>query len=545
MLKIVKSLHLLKLQCYFCMAMNKKWIWILLVGVSIALMGLIAVQAYWIKSALEVKEKQFGQLVSQTLMSTVNELEQQEAYTNVYRELIPSISKRRDNSEVITYQDSFIVDLPGGSLRTKTKDDVIISKEGITKHFSSSFWFSANDSIFLYNKARELHNKSDKPSQVANNHEIPSQFKTSYINQKAIVDKVVREMFRPKDIREKTNEEQLAQILKKKFSQSDLNLDFEFAVLRNNNTIVYKSNEFNPSKYPSKKYRVQLFPSDYMSEPSYLYVYFPTERNFIFRSLGFMSISSMALTLVIILSFALTIAIIFRQKKLSEIRNDLVSNMTHELKTPISTISLASQMLGDKSIPVELKNMDHISNVIKEETKRLGLQVEKVLQMAIFDRGKLKLRRKNMDMAEVINGVLSNFSIQVKDKRGQLDADLKATNTRIHADHVHMTNVVTNLLDNAVKYSKDAPEIKLSTWNTNHHLCITVKDKGIGISKENQKKIFEKFYRVPTGNVHNVKGFGLGLSYVKKIIDEHNGKITIKSEPGKGTEFTLYLETAS
>lgn len=523
--------------------MKKKWIWILASIVSVALIGLIAVQAYWIKSAFEVKEKQFGQLVSQSMINTVRELEQQEVLTNVYQEFVPVPDSFLANPEVITFSDSVTLNVPGGSIHQKTQDDLIITQKGITEYFSSSFWFSATDSAFVFDKSKEYLRQETRVSTP--NQRIPARMKQGYINQKAIVDRVVRDLFQPKDIRNKITREQLQAVLAKNLSQTDLDLDFEFAVLRNNNTIVYKSNNFNPAKYQSKKYRVQLFPSDYLSEPSFLYLYFPTERNFIFNSLGFMSISSMALTLIIILSFAFTIVIIFRQKKMSEIRNDFVSNMTHELKTPISTISLASQMLEDKSIPVEMKNIDHISNVIKDESKRLGLQVEKVLQMAIFDQGKLKLRRKNLDMMEVINNVLTNFSIQLKDKQGAMDVDFKAERTQIFADSVHMTNIISNLLDNALKYSKENPDIKITTWNANQLLYISVKDNGIGISKENQKRIFEKFYRVPTGNVHNVKGFGLGLSYVKKIVEVHDGKISLKSEPGKGTEFVLCFHTVA
>lgn len=520
--------------------MKKKWIWILASGISLALIGLIAVQAYWIKSALEVKEKQFGQLVSQSMVNTVRELEQQEVITNVYREYLPMPDSFLNYPEVVTYRDSSVVNLPGGSIKQKTKDDVIISRQGITEYFSSSFWFSATDSAFLNKKSNEY--MRHEPGVSASNQKIPARIKQGYINQKVIVDRVVRDLFKPKDVRDKITREQLQVVLAKNLKQTDLNLDFEFAVLRNNNTIVYKSDDFNPARYQSKKYRVQLFPSDYLSDPSYLYLYFPTERNFIFNSLSFMSISSMALTLVIILSFAFTIVIIFRQKKMSEIRNDFVSNMTHELKTPISTISLASQMLEDKTIPVEKKNIDHISGIIKDESKRLGLQVEKVLQMAVFDQGKLKLRRKNIDVMDVINKVLTNFSIQLKDKNGTIDVDFRADKTKVYGDSVHMTNIIANLLDNALKYSKETPEIQVTTWNSNQLIHISIKDNGIGISKENQKRIFEKFYRVPTGNVHNVKGFGLGLSYVKKIVEVHEGKIGVKSEPGRGTEFVLSFD---
>ena len=252
-----------------------------------------------------------------------------------------------------------------------------------------------------------------------------------------------------------------------------------------------------------------------------------------------MGTSSIILTLVIILSFLLTILIIFRQKRLSEIKNDFVSNMTHELKTPISTISLASQMLNDETIPAESKNIDNISRIIRDESKRLGYQVEKVLQMAIFDQGRIKLKKKKTDINELIHNVITNFTLQIENKNGVIEEDYSANKAVINIDNVHFTNMISNLVDNAIKYSGKEPAISVSTLNRNEKLIVLVKDSGIGIKKEDQRKIFEKFYRVPTGNIHNVKGFGLGLSYVKRIVEEHLGSVSVKSEPGMGTEFEI------
>jgi signal transduction histidine kinase len=219
--------------------------------------------------------------------------------------------------------------------------------------------------------------------------------------------------------------------------------------------------------------------------------------------------------------------------------------MTHELKTPISTISLASQMINDSSIPAESKNMKNISRIIEDESKRLGYQVEKVLQMAIFDRGKLKLKLKQADMNDLVLSVINNFTIQVDKLGGSIAGELNAANSLVNIDTVHFTNVISNLVDNAVKYSPETPDILIATENRNGRLLIRVRDKGIGFKKEDQKRIFEKFYRVPTGNVHNVKGFGLGLSYVKKIVEEHDGTISLKSELNKGSEFEISLPVKS
>jgi signal transduction histidine kinase len=217
--------------------------------------------------------------------------------------------------------------------------------------------------------------------------------------------------------------------------------------------------------------------------------------------------------------------------------------MTHELKTPISTISLASQLLKDKGVPLELKNIDYISGIIEDESKRLSYQVEKVLKTALFEQGHIKLKLRELDVHKVIENVVHNFEIQVTNRNGSIVKSLEANRSIANIDEVHFTNIIFNLLDNAVKYSKDEPEIKIATQDNNSGIYIFVSDNGIGIKKQDQKKIFDQFYRVSTGNVHDVKGFGLGLNYVKKMVEEHGGEITLESELKKGTTFKIFIPT--
>lgn len=336
----------------------------------------------------------------------------------------------------------------------------------------------------------------------------------------------------------------LAEALDTALKQNNIYLDYKYAVLTQidgkSKYILGDSKDYKPGKR-TKEYRKLLLAGDDPLKPNYLCVYFPDQSNSFFRTTSFLVIPSLLLTLIIIVIFIVTLQIILRQKKISQIKNDFINNMTHELKTPISTISLASQMLRDSSVSLSPSTIDHISGVIFDESKRLSSQVEKVLQMAVFNEGRLKLKFTHIDLNKLAETVASNFEIRVTNESGELKTDLLAENPVIRGDEVHITNVIFNLLDNAVKYSKSKPEIELSTENKNGWVIVQVKDNGIGIPKEHQTQIFERFYRVPTGNIHNVKGFGLGLSYVKRIVDVHSGKIKVDSALGKGTRFRLYF----
>ena len=215
--------------------------------------------------------------------------------------------------------------------------------------------------------------------------------------------------------------------------------------------------------------------------------------------------------------------------------------MTHEFKTPISTISLAAQMLKDTSISISAASLKRISGVIFDESNRLSFQVEKILQMAAFDKGKANLKLKPMNINPIISKVVENFRLKVENANGELNEQAEAQNDLVNIDEVHFTNVIFNLLDNAFKYRRGVPILYVKTWNKNNGIIISIKDNGLGISKENLNRIFEKFYRVPTGNLHDVKGFGLGLAYVKKIVDDHGGLITVESELNVGTKFDIFL----
>ncbi len=373
----------------------------------------------------------------------------------------------------------------------------------------------------------------------------PDQVRTELIKsweeQEQFVDRIVRQMLvEGKRLEDRITESQVKKLLTLKLLEKGVDMPFEYAVYEEGKKPIYQSEKFNEFE-ECKYYRAPLIKGSVFQKRTLISVYFPEERKHFVKSMGILGGSSALITLFVLTLFSLALFIIFKQKRLSEMKNDFVNNMTHELKTPISTISLASQMLNDKSIPEEQKNLAQISRIIQTESKQLGFQVERVLQMAIFDHGELKLKLEEINLHEIIETVAQNFLLQIDRKGGKLNFSPDADNDVIRGDTMHITNLISNLIENAIKYTKQTPVIGLSTHNEQGEIVVSISDNGIGISKEDQKRIFDKFYRVPTGNVHNVKGFGLGLSYVKLIVDQHHGAIKIKSEPEKGSRFDIHL----
>lgn len=329
------------------------------------------------------------------------------------------------------------------------------------------------------------------------------------------------------------------------------NTNFEFAVLnRNSITNNYEMQTLNFSKLlaDSASSRTFWFP---LSAPSgsitegliadeELWVIVPDVKNFLLESMSWMIAGSVLFTLVICTAFFITVHTMLRQKKLSEIKSDFINNMTHEFKTPLATISLAVDALKNEKVWSSKEKMDYFSGIIKDENKRMNKQVETILQAALLDKQEVQLNLKPQHVHEVISRVTENFRLQMEDKKGRAELHLNAAKDLIEADEVHFTNLISNLVDNGVKYSKDTGLlIKVCTQNTGSTIRIKIEDNGIGMTKETLNRIFEKFYRAHTGNVHNVKGFGLGLSYVKAMVEAHKGKIKAESTPGKGSAFTL------
>ncbi len=319
--------------------------------------------------------------------------------------------------------------------------------------------------------------------------------------------------------------------------------DYEFGIYDpfTNQMLLQKT-----GKYPQElltesfAYNLAVSPGTFYV-PEKLLIFFPDEQQFIIRQIWRLLSVSIVLFLIIIISFYMTIQTIFRQKKLSEMKNDLINNMTHEFKTPISTIALACEALRDRDIQKSEDMYNSYISVISEENKRLGGMAEQILQQAVFSQGKMKLKKELLDMHQIVEDAVNRKLLEVQSKEGTITVTENARKSMVTGDKIHLTNAVINLLDNAIKYTLDIPKIVVNTINKGDKILIRVSDNGIGISKSNQKKIFEKLYRVHTGNVHDFKGFGLGLNYVKVITELHGGTVTVDSEPGKGSTFTIGL----
>ena len=370
-------------------------------------------------------------------------------------------------------------------------------------------------------------------------------------------DQFTLDMLRPTTVASRFTAAQLSDKIRKAFVLNGLaKIRFEFAIASTNpfGEVTYlerQSANFGKFYEDSAKNYPVICPIESMSG-SYgenlspresLWGIVPNNSGVVLKELRWRIFIAGLFTLVIFAAFYLTVNTMLRQKKLSEIKNDFINNMTHEFKTPLATISLAVDAMKNEKVLSDKEKMNYFSSIIKEENQRMNRQVETILKAALLDRQDVNLMLKPTHVHDVIKDIADNFTLQLNDKSGKVEMDLDATNDLIDADEVHFPNLINNLVDNSVKYSKEnvPPEIKISTVANGKNMTIRLEDNGIGMSKETVKRIFEKFYRAHTGNVHNVKGFGLGLSYVKTMVDAHGGHIKVDSTPGKGSIFTLEL----
>lgn len=515
--------------------MKSRLLWILPLTIVITSTGLILVQTRWLNIAMDTKREQFEQTAVLALERVVHRIDDLETVVRVIEEQSPYSSSLRKQDIHQTFKQG-IIDQTRSGFRSKLVSQEMFTISSVDSVHLPSLTHRLFDTLSLSRLPAQLSYRSDGGSQISLKfNDMRHDMQTVFVEN--VVDRHIRIDL---PFEQRLLQAELDSIINEEFARKGITAHYEYCVVSARDSMVYRSEHYSRD-YKGVKYSNVLFPNDFMSQRYFLHLYFPHSKHYLVRSLGLIVGISIFFVILIISVFTATVIIIYRQKRLSDMKADFVSNMTHELKTPIATISLAAQLLNNPDVPAERKNYTQLGNIIADESKRLGLQVEKVLQMSIFERGNMNLKFKEIDLHSIISKVAMHVNLQVQARHGALVLELNATDHHLTADEVHITNVVNNLLDNALKYSPSVPMITITTSSSRTGIQFAVADQGLGISSEHQKKIFEQFYRVPTGNVHNVKGFGLGLSYVQKIVEAHDGKIWVESELNNGSTFFVYL----
>lgn len=522
--------------------MNKKRLSYLIVLSTFSILCLIAIQIYWIKTSVETQQKKFDQSVMSAMNEVITKLEREEAITKVTRTLAEG-----DELDGFFGQDSvFTIDKKDkdASLKSKLLSDPQLSRPNADQLRINFKPPPINDSsFFIIRETRKniLSSSISTPSASSD-----SAFKNELRKKKTIINNILNEFALisvSRNYEDKISYEKVDSLFGLALNTKGIKTPFVFDILDAESNLLSFSEEKNEtSELKETPYRIRLFPNDFV-ESDYLLLYFPNQTNYVLKNSWKVLLTSILLVCILIFLFYGSISTIYKQKKLSLIKNDFINNMTHELKTPIATISLACEVLSDQSVSINEEQQSSYVKMISDENKRLSVLVDNVLKSAVWDSAELELSLQKEKLQKIVEKIAKSFEIQTKKREGSLSINLEATNDNVLIDRVHISNVIYNLLDNANKYSLDKPLIEIHTFNEKNQFILSIKDHGIGISKEDQIKVFEKFYRVTTGNLHNVKGFGLGLSYVKRIIDLHQGEIQISSAKGKGTTITIKLKT--
>ncbi|MCQ2082916.1 MAG: HAMP domain-containing histidine kinase [Bacteroidaceae bacterium] len=514
--------------------MKKTFVWILGGVMCVSFLLLLSLQFRYMQEMSSMRQRQFDEAVKRSLYEVAHKLELEEARRYV-EEDIRAMERNRDSQQSVegyfSQTQSFV--FQNGSFS-----------------FSHSIQTGTDDSSNPSQSMPSLQ-MPRSPRQESSSLSVSDRLKgiqqeqlENYVANRFLVDEVIYSMMsntRPRARR--IDYSLLAEELNDQLKNNGIDLAFHYAVTTPSGRVLHTCGcKDYDSQATDNTYSQTVFKNDNPSRMYVVKVHFPTLDEYIDNSVNFI-LPSIVFIVILMVTFCVVLFIVLRQRKVTEIKNDFINNMTHEFKTPISTISLAAQMLGDPSVVKSEQMFKHISGVIADETRRLRFQVEKVLQMSMFERSSNTMKLKETDVDELINGVVSTFRLRVGNVGGSIDASFETTDPFAMVDEMHFTNVIYNLMDNAVKYKRDdiPLHLELKTWNEPGKLMVSVADNGIGIKREDLKKIFEKFYRVHTGNRHDVKGFGLGLAYVKKVILNHKGQICAESELGNGTRFIITL----
>ncbi|WP_303923002.1 sensor histidine kinase KdpD [Draconibacterium sediminis] len=579
--------------------MNRKLFTGLIVLMGISILGIIAVQLVWMNNAIRVKNEMFERGVNQALQQTVSRLEDLHnlgvvnemvfagdsidllqdfdfdvkfdsdsdntmrwnvlpGKTRVFRqrtdstrrpvkiirEFAPDNDEARIEIHIDNDSDSRKVQSYTYNLSSSTsgKSHVVIAGDnpepGSVVFVKSDTIIRSADSLYTISTVKIDSLLTDLDTFQILAPDISKRVKLKATSLKRMANKVVTEVA-TWDVRQ-LDENLIYDVLKKELDENNIPLDFEYGIFRGDE-LSFPKPVTDSLELANTVFQTQLYPNDIFQKDIKLAVVFPERDSFIYRSLNWLLIASFLFSVIILMTFALSIFYIIRQKKISEMKSDFINNMTHEFKTPIATISVATDSITNQKVLGDPERIKYFAGMIKKENTRMNRQVEDILTIARLDKKDFEFHWETIDVHDLISDAVQGIKLQVEKRGGKIELDLKAINSMVTTDRIHCTNVIYNLIDNANKYSGDAPEINVSTVNQQKGVVVSVSDKGIGMNKAVQAKIFERFYRQTSGNIHNVKGFGLGLSYVKAVLEANRGTISVSSEPGKGSKFDVFL----
>ncbi|MGB5818239.1 MAG: HAMP domain-containing sensor histidine kinase [Saonia sp.] len=523
--------------------MNKKLFVILVVLMSLSLVGIIFVQGYWIKQSVDDKEEQFSNVVSEVLNKVTDKIEDGERndYFDRYFKLKDSIGKPQSSH----LSNFFFVD------RDINSNEILFYSHGILEedyNIASTFFDNGSGSdtttIKSYTSKRTQTIFKEDYGLDGKQYKLTPVQKLEKIGglsalEKAQYEDVFGEFAKTVPIHKRVSKQKIELLIDRELESRGLDIDYEYGVYSKGLPTKVKSKRFKFSK--TVLYKSPIFRDSEGNTDFSLLITFPKKKKFLLQSIMRMAVLSLLFTLVIVIAYSGAIYQLIRQKQISEIKSDFINNMTHEFKTPIATINLAVEAIKNPKIIDEKDKVLRYLQMIRDENKRMHAQVENVLRISKLERNQLDISKDRVDVHDIIRDGVAHIELIVRDRGGYINTHLDATRSEVLANEMHFTNVIVNVLDNAVKYSPEAPKIDVFTEVAKNYVIIKIQDQGAGMGKAVLKRVFEKFYREHTGDIHNVKGHGLGLAYVKKIIDDHQGEVYAESEKGKGSTFYIKL----
>ncbi|MCH4552989.1 MULTISPECIES: sensor histidine kinase [Aestuariibaculum] len=523
--------------------MSKRTFVLLILLMTLSLVGIIFVQAYYINGSIKSEKDRFRFNVNKALYYVSNTIGDNEIanYYNEYQTLDPE--KKADSatvSQLLIYQQN-----------NNTKETLIYKSSVLEENYklTSTLFDIGLDSLdiksIIGSSSTEVYKNEDLTDKDLAQSPISSIIRSGVISdaQRLVFEKNYKAYLKTTPIHKRVSENEIKDLLTKTLIKDSINLDFEFAIYANDLATKVQSDGFEYDK--DSNYSVAIFPDENNRTPYKLLVNFTNDKKFILSSILRMILLSFLFTIIIMITYGGALYQLIKQRKISEIKSDFINNMTHEFKTPIATINLALDAIRNPKIIEDKEKVLRYLGMIKEENKRMHAQVENVLRISKLEKNELNISKERLNLHDLIEDAITHVELIVEDRKGYIKTFLNAEQTSVLANDSHFTNVIVNILDNAVKYSPEAPEIEVYTENVGTNILLKIKDHGSGMSKAAVKRVFEKFYREHTGNIHNVKGHGLGLAYVKRIVEDHQGYVSVESEKDKGSTFTIKLPLIS